>query len=178
MKPFLQSIGVRLAFILAMGAGLGVANDSADIESLFQMGRAAYYKGDYEQAHQLLSMVEQQAPKHQETRILLGDIRLKLKATGSSLKKKYESVQLTKIEFNEVTLPEALDGLRALSKAASRGTIVPNFIVTDKALQSKVITLSLTDVPLTGAIDYVARMAGARASYDLHAVLFSAASSN
>jgi hypothetical protein len=172
MKPYLHRIGVRLAFILVMGAGSGVVRAADDIENLFQMGRAAYYKGDLEQAHQLLSMVEQQAPKHQETRILLMDVRTKLKATGSSLKKKYEGVKITKIEFADVTVEEALDGLRVLSKNASQGKIVPNFIVADQALKTKTLSLSLTDIPLTQAIDYVARIAGAKASYDQHAVIF------
>lgn len=175
MKPYLNRIGVRLAFILVMGAGLGVVRAADDIENLFQMGRVAYYKGDLEQAHQLLSMVEQQAPRHQETRILLLDVRAKLNATGSSLKKKYEGVKIAKIEFAEVTLEEALDGLRALSKNASQGKMVPNFIVADQALKTKTLSLTLTDVPLTQAIDYVAGIAGARAAYDQHAVIFSPA---
>ena len=176
MKPYLQRIGVRLAFILVMGAGSGVATAADDLENLFQMGRTAYYKGDLEQAHQLLSMVAQQNPRHQETRILLGDIRMKLKATaGSSLKKKYEGIKLAKIEFADVTLPEALEGLRVMSKNASNGQVVPNFIVTDQTLKTKMVSLSLTDVPLTQAIEYVARIAGAKASYDNHAVLFTGA---
>jgi hypothetical protein len=85
-----------------MGAGLGVATTADDLENLFQMGRTAYYRGDLEQAQQLLFMVAQQNPRHQETRILLGDIRAKLKASsGSSLKKRYEGVKIAKIEFAE-----------------------------------------------------------------------------
>ena len=102
MKPLLQCIGVRLALIFVMGAGLGVATTADDLENLFQMGRTAYYRGDLEQAQQLLFMVAQQNPRHQETRILLGDIRAKLKASsGSSLKKRYEGVKIAKIEFAE-----------------------------------------------------------------------------
>ncbi len=175
MKPYLHRIGVRLAFILVMAAGSGVATAADDIETLFQMGRTAYYKGDLEQAHQLLSMVAQQNPRHQETRILLGDIRAKLNASGSSLKKKYAGVKLAKIEFADVTLQEALDGLRVMSKNASSGQVVPNFIVTNETLKTKTLSLSLTDVPLTQAIEYVARVAGAKAAYDDHAVLFTSA---
>jgi hypothetical protein len=109
------------------------------------MGRTAYYKGDLEQAHQLLSMVAQQNPRHQETRILLGDIRAKLNASGSSLKKKYAGVKLAKIEFADVTLQEALDGLRVMAKNASSGQVVPNFVVTSETLKTKTLSLSLID---------------------------------
>ncbi|MFM2179212.1 MAG: hypothetical protein RL015_3310 [Verrucomicrobiota bacterium] len=173
MKPSLLRIGVRLAIILVMTAGSGVAQAADDIENLFQMGRTAYYKGDLEQAHQLLGMVEQQAPRHQETRILLGQIRAKLRTFGTSLKKKYEGVKLGKIEFTEVTFEEALEGLRVLSKNASSGQVIPNFIITDPTLKPKSISLMLTDVPLTQAMEYLARIAGARISYDNHAAIFS-----
>jgi hypothetical protein len=173
MKPSLLRIGVRLASILVMTAGSGVAQAADDIENLFQMGRTAYYKGDLEQAHQLLGMVEQQAPRHQETCILLGQIRAKLRTFGTSLKKKYEGVKLGKIEFTEVTFEEALEGLRVLSKNASSGQVIPNFIITDPTLKPKSISLMLTDVPLTQAMEYLARIAGARISYDNHAAIFS-----
>jgi hypothetical protein len=173
MKPSLLRIGVRLAIILVMTAGSGVAQAADDIENLFQMGRTAYYKGDLEQAHQLLGMVEQQAPRHQETRILLGQIRAKLRTFGTSLKKKYEGVKLGKIEFTEVTFEEALEGLRVLSKNASSGQVIPNFIITDPTLKPKSISLMLTDVPLTQAMEYLARIAGARISYDNHVAIFS-----
>jgi hypothetical protein len=178
MKTNLHCFVVRLALALVTSASIGVAPLGAadDIENLFQMGRAAYYKGDLEQARQLLTMVEAQAPRHQETRILLGEIRAKLRTSaGSSLKMKYQGVKLGKIEFADVTLQEALDGLRALSKNASNGQVVPNFIVTDSKVGENKISLNLTDVPLTTAIDYVARVAGAKAAYDQHAVLFTSA---
>jgi hypothetical protein len=178
MKTNLHCLVVRLALALVAGASIGVAPLRAadDIENLFKMGREAYYKGDLEQAQQLLTMVAAQNPRHQETRILLGDIRTKLRTTaGSSLKKKYEGVKLAKIEFTDVTLQEALEGLRALSKNASGGQVVPNFIVTDPKIGTNKVSLTLTDMPLTTAIDYVAKVSGAKATYDQHAVLFTSA---
>lgn len=145
MKTNLHCFVVRLALALVAGASMGVAPLRAadDIENLFKMGREAYYKGDLEQAQQLLTMVAAQNPRHQETRILLGDIRTKLRTTaGSSLKKKYEGVKLAKIEFTDVTLQEALDGLRALSKNASGGQVVPNFIVTDPKVGTNKVSLT------------------------------------
>lgn len=178
MKLNPRDLVVRLAFTLVVGASVGAAPLRAadELENLFQMGRAAYYKGDLEQAQQLLSMVEAQNPRHQETRILLADVRMKLKANGTSLKKKYQGVTLPKLELTEVTLQEALDGLRALSKNASQGKVVPNFIVADPALGATKISLMLTDVPLPIAIDYVARLARAKPTYDQHAIVFSKAS--
>ncbi len=178
MKTNLHCFVVRLALALAVGASIGAAPLRAadNLENLFQMGRDAYYKGDLEQARQLLTMVQAQAPRHQESRILLGQINAKLKmSAGSSLKMKYQGVKLAKVELSDVTLQEALDGLRALSKLASGGQVEPNFLVTDPSVSGNKVSLSLTDVPLPIAIDYVARVARAKATYDQHAVLFTSA---
>lgn len=178
MKTNVHSYVVRLALALVAGASIGAAPLRAadDLENLYQMGRSAYYKGDLEQARQLLTMVQAQAPKHQGSRILLADIQAKLKmSAGASLKMKYQGVKIAKIEFTDLTLQEALEGLRALSKNASNGQVVPNFIVTDPKVAESKVSLNLTDVPLPTAIDYVARVANARASYDQHAVLFTSA---
>ncbi|MDZ4286767.1 MAG: hypothetical protein U0984_02350 [Prosthecobacter sp.] len=108
MKTFLRSFRASLA-ALAMIVGFGSVSvhavDKNTINELFQMGKAAYYKGDLEQAHQLLSQVEKMGPRHFETRAMLAQIRLSLKSTGDmSLKKRYEGVMLTKIEFSDLTL--------------------------------------------------------------------------
>ena len=69
----------------------------------------------------------------------------------------------------------AFGGLRALFENASQGKRLPNFIVADQALKTKMLSLNLTDAPLTQAIEYVARIVGASAAYDQHGVIFSPA---
>ena len=153
------------------------ANAGEDLNQVFQMGKAAYYKGDMELAQQLLSQVAARDPRHFETKALLAQIRVSLKTEGSSLKKRYQGVMLTKVEFADVTLQEALEGLRVLAKNASNGQVIPNFIVKDEGLNAKSFSLSLHNIPLTEVIQYVAGVAGGRAVYDKHAVLFTTASS-
>jgi len=159
--------------MMAACAGSVLAAD--DINQIFQMGRAAYYKGDMETAYQLLTQVETRNPKHFETKVLLAQIRSQMKPGVGSLKKSYESVVLPKVEFSEVTLEEAVEGLRALSKVTTDGKIVPNIIIKDPALAGKTLSLNLRNLPLTEAIQYLAEMTGARATYDKHAVMLTLA---
>jgi hypothetical protein len=164
-----------LLALLFLGAGPARAADD-DINTLFQMGRAAFYRGDLELARDLLKQVQAKNPQHFETRALLAQIQVSLNSTNqSSLKKTYESVILPKVDFEEVTVPEALEGLRVLSKNASAGKVIPNFIVQDQTLNSKSLSLHLTNVPLGEAISYVARVVGCRAMYETHAVVFTSA---
>jgi hypothetical protein len=172
MKALFQRVGVRLALVSMMAACSVTAVAAEDVNQMFQMGRAAYYKGDIELAYQLLTQVEASNPRHFETKALLAQIRAQKKAGGTTVRKTYEALVLPKIEFTEVTLAEAVEGLRALSKTASEGKMIPNIIIKDPALNSKMLTLNLRNLPLTDAIQYLADLVGAHASYDKHAVIF------
>lgn len=176
MKLMLTRVGVRLALVAAFAVFTGSVSGAEDINQVFQMGKAAYYKGDFETAYRLLKQVEARHPNHFETKALMAQMRTQMKSTGgSSLKKTYEGVVIPKIDFAEVTLTEAVEGLRGLSSAASGGKVTPNIIVKDPALNSKSFSLNLRNVPLTQAIQYLAEMTGAHASYDNHAVIFNVA---
>ncbi|WP_133793822.1 hypothetical protein [Prosthecobacter fusiformis] len=175
MKALIQRVGVRLAVIAVMTLCSGAVVASDDVNQIFQMGRAAYYKGDMETAYQLLTQVEARNPKHFETRALLAQIRTHRQPGNASVKASYQSVVLTKIEFSDVTLEEAVEGLRALSKTASDGKIIPNIIIKDQSLATKTLSLNLRNLPLTDAIQYLAGIVGANTTYDKHAVIFSSA---
>lgn len=177
MTTSLRGFRVCLAGVLGMAAVTGMSHLTVraagdDINALFQMGKAAYYKGDLETAQQLLSQVAARNPQHFETKALLAQIRTQKKPDGSSLRKQYESVTLAKVEFADVTLQEALDGLRVLSKNTSNGKVIPNFIVKDPTLGTKQVSLNLSGMPLTEVIQYLAQVTGSKASYDQHAVVF------
>ncbi|MDB6074354.1 MAG: hypothetical protein JWO89_1994, partial [Verrucomicrobiaceae bacterium] len=60
-----------------------------------------------------------------------------------------------------------------LSKKATADKVQPNFIVKSPDLNKTPITVSLTNVPLTEAIRYVAELSKAKTTWDKHAVIFS-----
>ena len=71
------------------------------------------------------------------------------------------------------TVPEALEGLRELAKAASGGKVVPNFIVRGESDMPQRINLNLKNIPLTDAIKYVAGVSKTVCRYEANAVVFS-----
>lgn len=144
-----------------------------DINTLFQQGRAAFHKGDFETANTLLTQVSAAAPNHVETQNMLRFIRANQKVNVSTLKKDYGAVVLPKLDLQDVTLNEALDGLRVMSKNASGGKVTPNVIVKGAALGEKKISLSLSNIPLPEAIEYLAQLSGSKATYEKHAVVLS-----
>jgi hypothetical protein len=163
-----------IACVLFTAAGLPAA-DNADIQKLFDQGRAAFYQGDYVLAAKLLKQVQVAAPKHEMTRIMLATIATQPKEE-LGLKATYAAVKIPKIQLSEVTLDESLQALSVMAKNASGGKVTPNFIVKSPDLNKMPLTMSLTNAPLDEVVRYIAEMAKAKVTWDKHAVVFSGAS--
>lgn len=175
MKTILAPIGRRALLIISACVLVAAAAPAADdINTLFQQGRAAYYNGNFELASQLLGQVLAANPKHFETQAILAQIKSQSKGKAS-LQKQYSTVILPKFQVSEVTLGESLEALTIITKNASNGKVQPNFVVKTPELNTARITLSLSDVPLTEVIRYLAEMAKAKTTWDQHAVMFSGA---
>ncbi len=97
----------------------------------------------------------------------------------ASINRKLDEIIIPKIDFRDATIREALDFIK--QRAASLDTveqdpskkginIVPK-LPPDSADSVSRITLSLTDVPLRAAIDYVARAANLKLKVEPYAVL-------
>ncbi|OYW72800.1 MAG: hypothetical protein B7Z37_23800 [Verrucomicrobia bacterium 12-59-8] len=151
----------------------GFSAKAEDLNAVYQQGRAAYYKGDLDTAYKLLSRVAAANPKHAETANMLAYIRANYQPKDNSLKSQYAAVTLPKVDMADVTLTEAIEGLRALSKNASGGKVMPNVIVKGEELAQRKLSLSLANVPLDEALNYVTQLVGAKATYDKHAVILS-----
>lgn len=145
-----------------------------DLNAVYQQGRAAFYQGDFEKAQQLLTRVEAANPKHPDTVRMLAYIRANHKPAENTLKNQYAAVVLPKVEMSDVTLTEAIDGLRTLSKNASGGKVTPNVIIKGEEVGQRKLSLALSNIPLSEALNYVTQLTGTKAAYDKHAVILSA----
>ncbi len=157
--------------VCAVPLTVAVSTAADDLNAIFQQGKAAYYKGDVALARRLLNQVAAADPRHIETKAILARIKLENPDEGPSLKEKYAAVKLPKLDMQDATLSECLQALTIMSRNATDGKVQANFILKaqDKAQQK--VSLTLTDVPLTTAIEYVAELAGTRAKWEKHAVV-------
>lgn len=165
----LAALVMMVAFFVAPSA----VRAADDLNTLYQQGRAAFYRGDQELALSLLTQVAAAAPNHTDTQNMLRMLKANQKVNVSTLKKDYGAVVLPKLDMQDVTLTEAIAGLRVLSKNASAGKVMPNIIVKGSGLGEKRLSLALANIPLTEAIEYIAQMTGGRATYEKHAVVIS-----
>ena len=168
MKNIPLFLAAALALLTAMPSVLRAEDD---IHVLYQEGRAAFFAGQWEIAREKLSLVLAKNPTHPETRAMMATIVQKIGADNTVLRKSYEKVMIEKFEVNDVTLDEALQALRILSKNASAGKIVPNVIVKDPELGKKNVTLNLSKVPLSECINYLAQLTGGKLTYDKSAAI-------
>jgi len=142
-----------------------------DLNAVYQQGRAAFYQGDFVTANRLLSQVAAANPKHTETNNMLAFIRANKKEDEGTLKKQYEALILPKVDMRDVTLTEAIEGLRVLSNNASNGKMKPNVIIKGGGLGERKLSLALSNVPLSEALNYVTQLTDTKATYDKHAVI-------
>ncbi|MEI6535883.1 MAG: hypothetical protein WCN98_11120 [Verrucomicrobiaceae bacterium] len=162
---------VGLVLLLNLGTPSIRAED--DLHTIYQEGRAAFFAGQFDLAREKLSIVLAKNPSHPQTRAMMAQIEQQLGADNTMLRKSYEKVIIERFEVNDAELSEALQALRILAGKASGGKVIPNIILKDPALGKKNITLNLTKIPLSEALNYLAQLTGAKISYDKMAVLIS-----
>lgn len=166
-------VSASTAAFLAAFVLITASVSAEDLNAVFQQGRAAFYRNDYATAHQLLSRVAAANPKHTETNNMLAFIRANHKIGEGTLKQKYATVILPKLEMQDVTLAEAIDGIRALSKNASGGKVTPNLMIKGADIGERKLSLALSNIPLTEALNYITQLTNTKATYDKHVVMIS-----
>lgn len=168
------SCAVILAVTVATLVGGPVkAQKAPDLNAVFQQGRAAFYKGDLAQAKVLLAQVLTAAPNHFESKALMAQIMTYEKGADTSSKATYGAVILPKVDFSDVTLSEACQGLAVMTKTTTSGKVTPNLIIKNPELGQRKLTLSLANIPLTDVIEYMTRMTNSKAVYEKYAVMIS-----
>jgi hypothetical protein len=168
-------VSVSAAAFVAAFVLVSAPANAEDLNAVYQQGRAAFYQGDFDKAQQLLARVEAANPKHPDTVRMLAYIRANHKTAENTLKIQYASVVLPKVEMSDVTLTEAIDGLRVLSKSASGGKVTPNVIIKGEEVGRRKLSLALSNIPLSEALNYVTQLTATKAIYDKHAVILSSA---
>lgn len=77
---------------------------------------------------------------------------------------------LPTINYNEATLSEVLKHVKGLAEKASGGKISPNFVIQPNVDATKAVTLQLSDVPLSTALEYIGSLTGTTFTYDKYAI--------
>ena len=140
----------------------------------YQLGKKAYYSGDYLTAKRHLLAVLSANPRHTPSQALVHSIRQMEQKSGSLVfRKRLEQTILKKVDFNKATLTEVLEFLRYKAREQGDGELAPNFVLKAPAGygDSKHVTLRLQNVPLSAVLKYVGEQTGTRFKYERHAIV-------
>ena len=173
-RPILMVLGTSLALCAGAWADTATKEATTRVATLYQQGLEALKEGNADAARQCFTAVLHIQPSHGNARYQL----LNLKNRGPKLaatvrKKKLTQVKVPKVDFDGVTVPDAIEALGILVEKETKGKFAPNFIVQDPggAFGSRPITMKLGSVPANVVLDYVLRMGGATARYDEYAIV-------
>jgi hypothetical protein len=172
MKSNLLLLCAVLCVVFGAPSARGQAANG-DLQVIYEEGRAAFNAGQFDLAREKLNIVKARNPSHVPTLAMLTQINQKLGEDNSSLRKSYEGVMIEKVEFTDVELSEAIDAVRILSRKASKEKIVPNITLKTPEIGAKKINLSLTNVPLSEVLNFLAQLSGAKLTYDKYGVTLS-----
>ena len=144
-----------------------------DLHVIYEEGRAAFNAGEFQLAREKLAYVLTKNPTHLPTRAMMAQIERVMGVDNVMLRKSYEKIIIDRIEFADVELNDAILAVRIKAKIATNDKVVPNLIVKSPELGKKLVSINLTQVPLTEVLQYLAQLAGGRLTYDKSAVMIS-----
>jgi hypothetical protein len=86
-----------------------------------------------------------------------------------------QKINIRSVDFEKLTLGEALQVLALKIEQESNEKIIPNFIVHDLkgVFKNKRVTLQLQNLPASVLLKYIANQVGASIRYDKHATIIS-----
>ena len=161
--------------LLALGpCTLGQKPAGSKASTLYKQGLHAIDQGQADLARACFQEVLRLQPSNTSAKFQLK----RLNVTSGSLLAKKRQLQLKKIiipvvDFDDLTLPEALDAIKALIQKQPDKKFTPNFLVQDPTdvFEERKFTLKLGNLPASVILQYCLENARATARFDPHAIV-------
>lgn len=177
MKP-LQIVACTLTLALATMVHAVEPTPNApspEIVQLLKEGQTAYQKGDYEGAKSAFEMVYSMDSRNITAINFLRLIKAQKPVSLKSLpiERQVAGVIIPQIQFKDATLSSAVDYLKRAVNRESGGRVAVNFVVQLPVEQTttQTVTLSLSQVPFTEAVKYLASVANLDVEYQKFAIV-------
>ena len=132
----------------------------------------ACQSGNLTEAKAMFEQVAAKEPKNQTAQNFLRQIATK-QAGQLAMKKKIDAIIVPKVDLRDTSAHEAFKFIfQLLNRNASQG-FHPNMVWAVPENSSRTITLALDNVPGSAALEYAAKLAGLKVSYEEFAVRIS-----
>jgi hypothetical protein len=160
--------------IVALSLGAVSGAWAEDLQKLLTEGQTALLRGDTATAKLYFQKVNQADPRNPVAIGYLRQIAVEeAKNTGAGGQEaRLKQLVIPEVQLKEATFGSALDALKKKVADASGGKQSINFVVQlSPEQQNTPVTLSLTGVPFTEVLRYVAEQVGAKVEYQKFAIV-------
>ena len=165
---------LTMGVLLTLGPSLSAQQSATRITALYKKGLQAMEQGQVDVARACFTEVLRIQPNNPNAKFQLRQLNLR---APSLLAKRRQAqlaqVKLPAVNFDQLTIAEALDALDKLVLKETKEKFAPNFIVQDPdgVLDDRKFSLKLGNLPATVVLKYCLDNVGATARYDQHAIV-------
>ena len=164
--------------LILASSGLAQADGSSDaraqeVAKLYNQGLVAEKNGQVDTAKVCYESVLALQPRHGNARFRLLNLKSRRAELSNALqKRKLQKIIIPNVEFSEVKLSEAIEGLSVLITNHDPQKQGVNLVLQDPKglLSDKKINIKLKGVPASAILDYILAQGSATARYDAYAV--------
>jgi hypothetical protein len=153
---------------------LSPARSQVSAQQELTEAQQAYLRGELDVARDKFKMVLELDPQNVVARNYLHNIATAELASGKNgdLEKQLKGIIIPHVDLKDATFGTALEYLKQTAAKISPGTKV-NFVVTvpSDVVDTKKITLNLSDVPFTEILHYLSELTGFQFAFEQHAII-------
>lgn len=164
----------RILLVQAAAGLLAVQALAQGTPELLKEGQAAFLRGDLTLAKRQFERVYELEPRNTVAIAYLRRIKIAQAKTMGALPqrgKELAAMVLPKVEFRQVSFGDALESLKQQCARLYPESAPVSFVLTEAALASTPITLSLANAPLKEVLRYAAELARAEVAYEPYAIV-------
>lgn len=177
MKTIVASLLLLSTSSLMAQQGQPVSDASKSISATYTQGVLAMNRGEVIEAEKAFRAILRVQPDHPHARFQLNQLLTNRdKIAALSRENTMKKTMLAQIDYSDASLAECLESLTILINEANKKQFTPNFIVKDPQgkLKDKTVTLKLSNIPASQALQYIASATSCKISYEEHAIVMEA----
>jgi hypothetical protein len=160
--------------LAALALGVASAAWAADVQKYLTEGQTAFMRGDLVTARRNFELASKLEPRNPTVVGFLKQIAAAeaKSASNQGAEQDFKGIIIPQIQFKEATFSAALNFLKQKVSELTGGKKSVNFVLKlAPEQQNAPVTLSLTNIPFTEALRYIAELVDAQVEYQKYAVV-------
>jgi hypothetical protein len=177
MKTIIASILLTSIASVTAQDSKPVSTTQIQPKGLYERGLIAMNRGDVAAAEKNFRAVLQAQPEHPHARYALNKLLLNREKYAAVYRENMmKQTKIAKVEYSDAAVSECLESLTEQIKEATGQKFSPNFIIKDPAGKLKLnhVSLSLSNIPASQVLQYIASSAQCKIIYEEHAIVVQA----